>query len=161
LKKLFAVVLIISFALTACKNNAANKLDISQAVAEAEIPNLIGVSFEDAQRILKEKNLNYRVEFEASKETRNLVFEQANAETEVVLKVSLGWFPKEIKTPNFVGLFYANALELAENNDLTLELQYEVSAEPQGTNLSQDVSVGTVVWNGTAISVTVSNGSQT
>jgi serine/threonine-protein kinase len=69
--------------------------------------------------------------------------------------------PDQVEVPNFVGMTYEKAVDVAEENDLQLaRKEFEPSDEPDGTILSQEPEAGSKVDRGTTIQLTLALGGQ-
>ncbi len=134
-------------------------------IGEVRVPDLHGIQFEEAEKILQKINLNINVYPENSPEHAfNSVVSQTPAPYAIVRqgrKVSLGINspPQEVIVPEIVGLLQDEAILLLESLNLSLgELSYDNSDLPQGTIISTDSPAQSVLSGGSSINVVVSRG---
>ncbi len=143
----------------------ANLLKKYLNIKEVSIPDLRGIQFEEAQRMLKGLDLNINVYPENSPEhTFNSVISQNPAPYAVVRqgrKVSLGINlpPQEVTVPDIVGLLQDEATLLLKGLGLNLgEVNYDNSDFPQGAIISSDPPPQSVLSGGSSLNIIVSRG---
>ena len=140
-------------------------------VEDVQIPNLVGLTKEQAESKIEELNLKYEILEEKYDDTveEGLVLSQTpeyesdykiKEKSTIGLVISLG--QKIVKVPKVVGKTEEEAREELEN----LELKVEVIEEPNkkveaGYVISQDVTANSEVGAGSTVKITVSTGIET
>ena len=134
-------------------------------INEVSIPDLRGVQFEEAQRMLKGLSLDINAYPENSPgHTFNSVISQNPAPYALVRqgrKVSLGINlpPQEVTVPDIIGLLQDEATLLLEELGLSLgEINYDNSDLPQGAIISSDPPPQSVLSGGSSLNIIVSRG---
>lgn len=130
-----------------------------------DVPDLIGLTPEEARRTLEDAGLEFNPEVEQQNsdtvEAGLVMFQipaagaMAAKGTQVTVAVSLG--PELIRVPSVTGMNVDDARETLESLGLVAEVTYEDSLENEGQVLSVD-SPAAQVTPGTTINLTVSNG---
>jgi serine/threonine-protein kinase len=132
------------------------------------VPNVVGMQFDEAQRELEDRGLEWAIEREPSRRPVGIVFRQdpeARAEARegdtVTLFVSEG--PQEVEVPDLTGLTVDEAEDELREADLRLG---EVTDEPndefdEGQIFDQSPDAGQEVDARTRVDVTVSSGTVT
>lgn len=135
------------------------------AVAEVRLPNLIGLSSEEAVRILADLKLE-PVLFSEDIENAivNAVSSQSPQAATIVRQgrsVAVGINRPEVRItiPSFIDMSYTNALTMIANLGLELgETNYDYSDIAAGRIMTQDPSPGTLASNSRRVLLTVSRG---
>lgn len=129
-----------------------------------KVPNFVGMTSEKAEAVAVKKHINIETK-EIYKENvdEGVVAEQSVKKGEripenetVTLYVSSG--SNSVTVPKFVGYMKSKAEEIAEANDLILDVEYVASDELTGTVVEQETKEGEKVAPKTAIKVKVSSG---
>lgn len=129
-----------------------------------KVPNFVGMTSEKAEAVAVKKHINIETK-EIYKENvdEGVVAEQSVKKGEripenetVTLYVSSG--SNSVTVPKFVGYMKSKAEEIAEANDLVLDVEYVASDELTGTVVEQETKEGEKVAPKTAIKVKVSSG---
>lgn len=150
------------------KRGRVIELTVSLGPKQITVPDVRGSTVADAQLILRNEGLTYQIEEVFSDEyDAGLVADQhpkpgtKTETTEVLLKVSKGPQPKEIKVPNLVGLtLNAAREELARHNLIQDEPVRTQRSEEYlaGYVISQNPAADTMVNEGTGVTLVVSDG---
>lgn len=135
-------------------------------IPEVTVPNVIGLTEEEAAAKLAEKNLKYTPERVFDKAPVGQVIDQDPKGNEVVkinhppitLIISKG--PKTAKVPNIVDLSEQDGIALINNNNFSVgEISEEYSdTVPEGIIIEQNPRPDILLPEGTAINFTVSKG---
>lgn len=129
-----------------------------------KVPNFVGMTSEKAEAVAVKKHINIETK-EIYKENvdEGVVAEQSVKKGEripenetVTLYVSSG--SNSVTVPKFVGYMKSKAEEIADANDLVLDVEYVASDELTGTVIEQETKEGEKVAPKTAIKVKVSSG---
>lgn len=151
------------------KKNTTINITISTGIKTKNVlvPDVSGMSEEDAQKALEEKNLTvgtsdfvYSDSYKAGEviETMPAAGSEVPEETEVIMKVCKGTEKKTV--PNVVGKKDETAQKELINAGLTVgEVGYEYNDKvAKGKVISQSIKAGSKVEPGTSIKIVVSNG---
>ena len=129
-----------------------------------KVPNFVGMTSEKAEALAVRKHITIETK-EIYKENvdEGVVAEQSVKKGErikedetVTLYISSG--SNSVTVPNFVGYMKSKAEEIAESNDLVLDVEYVTSDELAGTVVDQDVKEGEKVAPKSEIKIKVSSG---
>lgn len=129
-----------------------------------KVPNFVGMTSEKAEALAVRKHITIETK-EIYKENvdEGVVAEQSVKKGErikedemVTLYISSG--SNSVTVPNFVGYIKSKAEEIAESNDLVLNVEYVTSDELAGTVVDQDVKGGEKVAPKSEIKIKVSSG---
>lgn len=129
-----------------------------------KVPNFVGMTSEKAEALAVRKHITIETK-EIYKENvdEGVVAEQSVKKGErikedemVTLYISSG--SNSVTVPNFVGYIKSKAEEIAESNDLVLNVEYVTSDELAGTVVDQDVKEGEKVAPKSEIKIKVSSG---
>lgn len=129
-----------------------------------KVPNFVGMTSEKAEALAVRKHITIETK-EIYKENvdEGVVAEQSVKKGErikedemVTLYISSG--SNSVTVPNFVGYMKSKAEEIAESNDLVLNVEYVTSDELAGTVVDQDVKEGEKVAPKSEIKIKVSSG---
>jgi len=138
------------------------------AVKDVKVPNVIGMSQEQARKILSENNLIMEINSTQNSDLPegtviSTIPEQGMTVKEnTVVKVIISSGPKLISVPDLKGLDLISAETLIRNNKLiigNIDKQYSDTI-PKGCIISQSPEHGTSVKEGTAINLVISEGPQ-
>ncbi len=133
------------------------------------IPNVAGMSVEEAEEALREKgfeNVEVAEEPTPSSEVEEGKVagtdpesgETVSPDTEITILVSSG--PEMVEMPDLVGMSQQDALGEINRSGLARgEITHEESEEPQGTVLSTDPEAGTEVEPGTKVNLVIAKAS--
>ena len=113
--------------------------------AAATVPELTGLTLEQARALLEQENVRVRVRRISSNGPVGEVLEQApapgtrlSAGTVVVLTVSQASVPERVAVPRVEGLLTSEAASLLRQEGLDVEIRTVRSSQPEGTVVSQD-----------------------
>ena len=129
-----------------------------------KVPNFVGMTSEKAEALAVRKHITIETK-EIYKENvdEGVVAEQSVKKGErikedemVTLYISSG--SNSVTVPNFFGYMKSKAEEIAESNDLVLNVEYVTSDELAGTVVDQDVKEGEKVAPKSEIKIKVSSG---
>ncbi|MCM8899775.1 Stk1 family PASTA domain-containing Ser/Thr kinase [Caldicoprobacter algeriensis] len=132
-------------------------------VEDVEVPRVVGMDEQNAERILQEHNLTMKViERKNSSQEEGIILYQEPAEgikvkphSTVNVVVSLG--PKTIKVPNVIGFSHRDAEIALENAGLKVgPPEYVESDMPAGTVVRQSIEPNTEVVENTEIVLVIS-----
>ena len=140
---------------------------------KVSVPSLVGLTKAAAQEALNNAGLNYSsVEEESTKTEGTVTNQNPSAGTQVAkgTKVTIYIAKKKeeptsteeptsetenVKVPNVIGMSKSSALSALSSAGLNGDVQTEVSTEPEGTVIGQDVSPNTMLEKGTTVTITV------
>jgi len=145
-------------------------LRVGSGPAEAEVPNLNGLTPEEARQALDEVGLalsgnpaEQRV-VEDEEQVGRVVASNPPAGQQVAVGtpvvITLGVAPELVNVPNVVGTDVGQARSNIEGADLQVQIQEVDSAEPQGRVVDQDPDGGIQVEARSTVTLTVSRGNQ-
>lgn len=129
-----------------------------------KVPNFVGMTSEKAEAVAVRKHITIETK-EIYKENvdEGIVADQSVKKGErikedetVTLYISSG--SNSVTVPKFVGYMKSKAEEIAESNDLVLNVEYVTSDELAGTVVEQEVKEGEKVAPKTEIKIKVSSG---
>ncbi len=113
--------------------------------AASTVPELTGLTLEEARALLQQENLVVRIRRIASEGPAGEVLEQSpepgariSADTVVVLTVSKASIPERVKVPSVEGLLTSEAASLLRQAGLDVELRTIRSSEPERTVVNQN-----------------------
>ncbi|SEF67764.1 serine/threonine protein kinase [Caloramator fervidus] len=138
------------------------------AVKDVKVPNVVGMSQEQARKILSENNLIMEIDSTQNSDLPegtviSTIPEQGMTVKEnTVVKVIISSGPKLISVPDLKGLDLISAETLIRNNKLTIgniDKQYSDTI-PKGCIISQSPEHGMSVKEGTSINLVISEGPQ-
>lgn len=129
-----------------------------------KVPNFVGMTSEKAEALAVRKHITIETkEIYKGNVDEGVVAEQSVKKGErikedemVTLYISSG--SNSVTVPNFVGYMKSKAEEIAESNDLVLNVEYVTSDELAGTVVDQDVKEGEKVAPKSEIKIKVSSG---
>ena len=142
-------------------------LVISLGPRVTEVPNIVGLKIEKAEKILKESNLKIGIIDKVYDEVpKDKIIKQAPEPGEIVafntpiyMVVSLG--VEKIVVPSVIGMDYQTARDILENKQLSVVRIYEISETAEvGTVVSQEPFVNTQVFKNSLVTITLSSGSE-
>lgn len=142
-------------------------LVISLGPKVTEVPNIIGLKIEDAEKILEESNLKIGIKDEKYSEvSRDKIISQspepgeiANFNTSVNIVISLG--VEKIEVPYVIEMSYQDARDILEDRQLSVARIYEISETIEvGTVISQEPAEGMQVFKNSLVTITISSGSE-
>ena len=159
------------------KDNSAKKVAEASATPDAssdvsdgdqvEVPSLVGKTLEEAQQLLEDKNLKYKLEAVESDEEANTVVSQSpeadekvDEYTEVTISYSKG--DSGITIPDLKNKSVSDAMSAIQDLGLTVAKttkEYSDSVS-EGKVCGTDPVVGTSVKKGTAVTILVSKGAE-
>lgn len=144
------------------------KISAGNTIAMIDV---VGMEKDEAQALLETMGFT-KIEFKEEESSAPVgtvikqsikMGENANVNKRITLTISKGLGEidptKEVTVPKFTGMQYSAALDKATNSKLYLvKGSTRASDEPAGTILSQDKKKGSIVKQGTTITVVVSSG---
>jgi len=140
-------------------------------VEDVQIPDVVGLTQEQAEKKIEELNLKYEIVEETYHDTidKGLVISQTPAymsnykikgKSTIGLVISLG--QKIVKVPKVVGMTEQEAKEELEALDLKVEIKEEPNKKVEaGYVISQDVTANSEVGAGSTVKITISTGVET
>ncbi|HEX5467494.1 MAG TPA: Stk1 family PASTA domain-containing Ser/Thr kinase [Gaiellaceae bacterium] len=139
-------------------------LFVSTGPPKTEVPNVVGMTYEEALQTLDDANLDARKREVFSKQPAGQVLgqdpkagEQVVEGTEVALKVSKG--QETVSVPNVVGMSEANARATLEQAGFEVSSTSAPSdSTPEGVVSAQNPASGTDATKGSTVTITVSTG---
>lgn len=139
-------------------------LTVSAGREYARVPNVVGMTAGDAERLLRESGFRVKMEKKESAYAQGTVYEMSPSSGEnlpcgetVTLTVSAGTPEKIVKVPDLVGLTRAQAITELWLSGLAVENVVEEESDlPTGTVIRQSHQAGTLVRASTAVTVYVS-----
>ncbi len=150
------------------KEGATIKVNISKGMQSGTVPNLVGKTLSEAEFVLETYGYKKGLASEDySDYAKGVIFEQSPASgeeaasgTKISFKVSLGSKTKEVEMPNLKGLDFDRAKDQLTKFNLALgNPSYEASSSfSKNQIISQSVSAGKMVAEGTAIDLVISSG---
>ncbi|MDD6037977.1 MAG: PASTA domain-containing protein [bacterium] len=142
---------------TLLKGGDIQEVTVSAGLEPKEVPELIGISEQDAVSLLEEQQLTVNINVVINKEKEEgIVLSQSIDAGEIVDKfteVSIDVCSHGIDVPDFVGLTYEAALSRASESGLQISASYVYGGD--GTINSQSPSENSVVDEGSVIDVKV------
>ena len=150
------------------KEGTTIKFVVSLGIEETTVPKVVGLKQEEAIKALEDAKLKYEIKEENSKKVEaGYVIEQeteaektVNAGDKVVIHVSLG--VKKISVPSVLGKSEKDATKELKNAGLkVVTTSDEDSSKDNDTVLKQSVDAGTEVEEGTSVTITINNITQT
>ena len=130
--------------------------------AASTVPELTGLTLEDARALLERENVRVRVRRISSNGPVGEVLEQSpapgarlSADTVVVLTVSRASVPERVTVPRVEGLLTSEATSLLRQAGLDVEIRTVRSSQPEGTVVSQDPEPDAEVAPKTIVSLQV------
>ena len=131
------------------------------------VPNVIGYTYEDAERTLKEAKLQVQmIEKITQDETEvGLVIKQnkkagSKVMENTVIKLTVGVLDTKITVPDVEDLPLDDALKLLNKNNIKYEIKYETSDE-ENIVLKQSIKAGKKIENTEIVIITVSKKDET
>ena len=150
------------------KEGTTIKFVVSLGIEETTVPKVVGLKQEEAIKALEDAKLKYEIKEENSKKVEaGYVIEQeteaektVNAGDKVVIHVSLG--VKKISVPSVLGKSEKDATKALKDVGLkVVTTTDEDSSKDNDTVLKQSVDAGTEVEEGTSVTITINNITQT
>ena len=150
------------------KEGTTIKFVVSLGIEETTVPKVVGLKQEEAIKALEDAKLKYEIKEENSKKVEaGYVIEQeteaektVNAGDKVVIHVSLG--VKKISVPSVLGKSEKDATKALKDAGLkVVTTTDEDSSKDNDTVLKQSVDAGTEVEEGTSVTITINNITQT
>lgn len=139
----------------------------TEETAQVTVPDLVGMTEEEAKAALSKKHLGYHATKAASdKYEKGLIISQETAaktkvdkNTQINVVVSLGKEEKDVTIPDVTGMDESSAYKTLENSNLTVDSKADYSdSVEKGKVISTDPSAGASVKEGTKVVMTVSMG---
>jgi serine/threonine-protein kinase len=138
-------------------------LIVSNGPTTVKVPDVVGLTLQEARARLKRARLKADVEREASRAVDAGVVirsdpgsgRPAERGSSVTLFVSTG--PAQVAVPNLVGRDEQDAVAQLRDLGLSPEIREKSSDQPEGTVVSQTPSAGIEVAEGTTVTIFVSN----
>lgn len=146
------------------KENSTIKIVVSKGTEKVIVEDVKGKTFEEAAQILDNANLKVeRVDQTSQTVEAGIVIDQEPGEDEeinagdtVTLYVSSGTGIKQVEVENVVGKTEEEATSILTKAGLKVNVGYkEDSSKPTDTVLSQDITAGETVDEGTTITIVV------
>ena len=135
---------------------------------DVQIPNIVGITWEEAKSKITAANLNYQLQEEQYSKDVPLGYvisqepayvENYKIKEKNVIKVVLSKGQKIVTVPKVVGEEQAKAIETLSNLELLVEVKEEYNNKIQaGFVISQDIEEKTEIKAGEKITITVSKG---
>ncbi len=126
---------------------------------------LVGMTVTDASKLLEENKViidveaeEFNTEYEKGEIISQVPEKGAILKEGQTITVVISKGEETVKVPNFVGLHYEKANILANNSNLTLEIQREFSEEKPGNVISQSVEADADIKKGGIVEIVVSIG---
>lgn len=148
----------------------SNPLQKEEEAAKVEVPDLEGMTEEEAKKALSKRNLGYIVEGrEASDEFEKGEIIRQNPEkgtevdknTEIKVVVSTGKEIHKVQVPNVAGQDEAKAQQMLEESGLVVLVDYKSDDNVEASKvISTDPGAGTEVEEGTKVKMYVSTGAE-
>ncbi len=163
-KKVIIAAIITGIVLILGITMGSKMINSSLYAGTVKVPNFVGMTSEKAEALAVRKHITIETK-EIYKENvdEGVVAEQSVKKGErikedemVTLYISSG--SNSVTVPNFVGYMKSKAEEIAESNDLVLNVEYVTSDELAGTVVDQDVKEGEKVAPKSEIKIKVSSG---
>lgn len=142
-------------------------LVISLGSRVTEVPNIVSLRLEEAEKVLGESNLKVGIKDEKYSEvSRGKIISQSPEPGEMVgyntpvnMVISLG--VEKIVVPSVIGMDYQTARDILESKQLSMARIYEISETAEvGTVISQEPFVNTKVFKNSLVTITLSSGSE-
>lgn len=143
-------------------------LVISLGQKITEVPNIVGLKLEEAEKILKEENLKFGIidEKYSDEVAKDKIITQRPESGEIVpfntpvyVIVSLG--VEKIEVPNVIGMNYETARDILENKQLSVSRIYQKFESVEiGTVISQEPTTGVKVFKNSLVTLTLSSGNE-
>jgi serine/threonine-protein kinase len=134
----------------------------SSGPGSVEVPDVVGESYEDAERTLEEAGFTVeREDDDSSDETPGTVIEQdpgsgEEAEAGDTITLTVAVEPSEIDVPDVTGLTYEQAVTRLQQDGLSAARRDQETADyPEGQVISQDPQVGDTIAPGGQVTLTV------
>ena len=129
-----------------------------------EVPNVIGLTYEDAEKILINNKLNVQKEEEVSEDVGVVIKQNHKSGTKVqegsVITITVGIKDTSVKVPSLVGLSLDEATTLLNKNNINYKLVYETSDEANKV-LKQSIKANTKISSDEVVTLTVSKKKET
>ena len=148
---------------------APNKIE-DEEQRKVKVPDVRKKTVKEAQKILAERNLGFRVIDEVPSDTveegkivsqKPGVDERVSENTEIQLVVSAGKEAKELKVPDVKGMSEDEAMRILTDKKLVPEFDYAFSDDvEEGEVISTDPEVGTAIEEGKTVTVLISKGTK-
>jgi serine/threonine-protein kinase len=138
-------------------------------VVEVEVPDLLSKEESQVEKLLEDKNLEKKASYDYSDEVDagKVISQDPEAGTKVKegttvsYVVSLGKEESMAKVPDLLGKTLEQAKQLLEENNLTYgNISEEYDSTDEGKIISQSITKGTEVSEGTAIDLVISKGEE-
>ncbi len=147
-----------------------NKPAVTEKEEQVTVPDLLGMTEDEALKALNELNLGYGVRARQESDTydRGQICEQdvkagdkVDKNTKIWVIVSTGIASNEVEVPSVVGYKEDVAQKTLEDAGLKVKTEFSYSQEVnEGEVISQDPAGGTSVEKGSTVTMTVSKGSE-
>lgn len=159
------------------EKNTMLEITVSGGVEQVTVPNVVGLSKEDATSKLEEAGFKVSVaeQYDTVLDINTVISQSAESDTEydkggtITIVVSKGQDPnekREIKTivmPNFVGKNYQEVISIARTNEIIIKVSANKYSDIYSKDvvMSQSVPEGTEFSNDKAVIIEVSMGKHT
>lgn len=133
-------------------------LYVAKKSDKVEVPNLVGLTAEQASEVASLYKVTLLKEYTNSTEKDNKVLSQdisAGSEISQDTYVTITIAKKQVTAPDFVGMTIEEATEIAGLHKITLLKQYKDSTDADGTVLDQDKTAGAIIEDDEYITLTV------
>jgi serine/threonine-protein kinase len=139
---------------------------VSTGKPQAVVPNLVGLSRDQAVAALSDRDLEVRVVEVNSDQTVNTVTGQFPAAGQRVdegstVRINVSKGPRPVAVPSVVGLSYTDASAQLRDAGFSVSRRDVDDDQAEGTVVGQDPSGGSLVSAGTTVTLSVSRGPQT
>ena len=129
---------------------------------KVSVPSLIGSTEDAAKSTLNQAGLNVSIKYEESTKTAGTVLAQNPSSgtkvakgSSVTITVAKKAADPEVKVPNLIGQTEGGAKSSLKAVNLNCSVKYEESSDMPGTVIGQGTIAGTMVPEGTTVSITV------
>lgn len=127
------------------------------------VPDVLGYTYEDAERTLKENNLQAIMVEQVVKdedEVGTVIKQNKKAGSKVmentVIKLTVGILDTKVTVPDVTGLSLNDAVALLNKNDIKYEIKYETSDKENNLILDQSIKAGKKIENNDVLTIIVS-----
>ena len=145
------------------KEGSTISVVISKGQEKTTVPKVVGMTREEAEKVLEDANLEVEVVEETSRtvEEGYVISQDIEADSEayagdtVTIHVSTGTGIKQVTVQNVVGQSEENARATLEGQGLKVTVNYTEATSNDGRVTAQSVTGGTTVDEGTTVTLTV------
>ena len=127
------------------------------------VPDVLGYTYENAERTLKENNLQAIMVEQVVKdedEVGTVIKKKKKAGSKVmentVIKLTVGILDTKVTVPDVIGLSLNEAIILLNKNNIKYKIKYETSDKENNLILDQSIKAGKKIENNVALTIIVS-----